>query len=76
MRVVAPGIGARLDAVEAVAAFSVGHATSAAEEIGIERRIVLVHAVDVAAGSVALPDFQQGVGNGAPVLIEHAADDD
>ena len=71
--VVLPRIGARLDRVEAVAALVVGDAAAGAEEIRIERRVVLVGLVDVAPGGVRLPDLDQGVGHGAPVLVEHAA---
>src|SRR3546814_17950658 len=53
----------------------VGDAASAAEEVGIERRVVLVRLVDVAAGGVGLPDLDQRVGLRAPRLVEHAAGD-
>src|SRR3546814_2123437 len=50
--VVAPGIGAGLHRIEAVDTLCVGDAASAAEEVGIERRVVLVRLMDVAAGGV------------------------
>src|SRR3546814_17351207 len=54
----------------------VGDAASAAEEVGIERRVVLVRLMDVAAGGVGLPDLDQRVGLRAPRLVEHVAGDD
>src|SRR3546814_7622230 len=54
----------------------VGDAAPAAEEVGIERRVVLVRRMDVAPGGVGLPDLDQRVGLRAPRLVEHAAGDD
>src|SRR3989475_1167826 len=70
--VVAPGILARPNADEAVAAFGVGHGAPGAGEVRIERCIVLVSAVRIASGRVRLPDFDQGVRHRLAVLVEHA----
>src|SRR5256884_1772593 len=70
--VVAPGILARPNADEAVAAFGVGHGAPGAGEVRIERRIVLIGAVRVAPGRVRLPDFDQAVRHRLAVLVEHA----
>src|SRR5712691_1316172 len=70
--VVAPGILARPDADEAVAAFSVGHGAPGAGEVRIERRIVLIGTVRIAPGTVCLPDFDQGVRHRPAVLVQHA----
>src|SRR5467141_2789618 len=70
--VVAPGILARPDADEAIAAFSVGHGAPGAGEVRIERRIVLIGAVRIAPGTVRLPDFDQGVRHRPDVLVQHA----
>src|SRR6266704_571735 len=70
--VVAPGILARPNADEAVAAFGVGHGAPGAGEVRIERCIVLIGAVRVAPGRVRLPDFDQGVRHRLAVLVEHA----
>ena len=65
-----------LDADEAVVAGGIGDAAAGAGEIGIERGLVLVHHVPVAAGGIALPDLDQRVGHGPSALVEHAALDD
>src|SRR3989449_5466016 len=70
--VVAPGILARPNADEAVAAFGVGHGAPGAGEVRIERCIVLIGAVRVAPRRVRLPDFDQGVRHRLAVLVEHA----
>jgi hypothetical protein len=59
--VIAPRIRAGLDGQEAVAAGFVGRAAAAAEEIRVERSLVLVGLVDVAAGRIRLPDLDQRV---------------
>ena len=59
--VVAPRILAGLDRDEAVAALGVGQRAAAAGEIGIDRRVVVVARVRIAAGGVGLPDLDQRV---------------
>src|SRR3970040_3028643 len=73
---VAPWIGARLDADEAIAPLLVGEAAPGAEKIGIERRVVLVGLVRVAAGRVRLPDLDERLGHGAAALVQHTAGHD
>ena len=73
---VAPGVGPGLDADEAVAAVGVGHELAVAVEVRIERRVVLVAAVEVAAGRVRLPDLDQRIAHRLAVLVRHAAGDD
>ena len=48
----------------------------AAGEVRIERRVVLVVLVRVAAGGIRLPDFDQRVAHGAAVFVHHAPLDD
>ena len=74
--VVAPGVGAGLDRGEAVDAVFIGHAAAGAEEVRIDRRVVLVGGVDIAAGGVCLPEFQHSVWYRATVIAEHATGDD
>src|SRR5260370_17029511 len=70
---VLPRIGAGFDDDEFVAALIVGAVTAAAVEVGIERCIVLVAGMVVAAGGVALPDLHHGLGDRLAVLAEHTA---
>src|SRR6187200_2099161 len=74
--VVAPGVLPRADGHETVIPLSVGERAAGAGKVRIERRIVLVGTVRVAARSVRLPDLDQGMRNRLAVLIEHAAGDD
>ena len=74
--VVAPWVGAGFDGAEVVVAVGVGERAPAAAEVGVYGCQVGVFLVAVAAASVGLPDFQQGVGHGAAVFVEHAAVDD
>ena len=74
--VILPGIGAGLDGDEAIAAFGVGDGVAAAGEIGIERRVVLIDRVGVAAGGVRLPDFDERVRERTAIFVNDAAGDD
>ena len=74
--VVLPRVGPRLDGQEAVAAVLVGQAAPGAEEVRVERRVVLVGLVHVAPGRVGLPDLDQGVRRGPAVLVQHPPGDD
>ena len=71
--VIAPRIGAGLDGDEFVIAVLVGHGAAGAGEIRIERRRVLIDDMDVAAGGIGLPDFDQRIRHRARVLVEHMA---
>src|SRR5436309_476719 len=74
--VILPGIGARANRDEAIHAVLVREAAAVAEEVGIQRRVVLIHAVPVPAGGIGLPDLNERVGQRRPALVEHAAGDD
>src|SRR5260370_25194078 len=58
---IAPRIRARLDRHEAVRAVRVRDHSSDTGEMRIERRLVLILGVSVAAGGVRLPNFDHGV---------------
>ena len=73
---IAPRIRARLDGHEAIRAAIVGDHSADAGEVRIERRIVLILGVSVAAGGIRLPDFDHGVRNRAAIFVEHAAGHD
>jgi hypothetical protein len=73
--VIAPWIGAGLDRSEAVAAVRISDTTSAAEEVRVERRVVLIGLVDVAPASVGLPDLDQGPGDRLAIVTKHSAAD-
>ena len=56
---VRPGVLARLDRYEAVMPVVVGQAAPGPGEIGVQRRVVVIDGVAVAAGRVCLPDLDQ-----------------
>ena len=77
VRMVRPRIAAGLHRHEPVSPLRVGEAAPGAVEVRVERRIVAVGVVAVAAGRVRLPDLDQRVAYGPSVILEHApADDD
>ena len=51
----------------------VGYDPADAGEMRIERGLVLVLGVSVAAGGIRLPNFNRSIGNRAAVFVEHAA---
>lgn len=71
-----PGVGSRPDGREAVAAILAGHASSGANEIGVEGRGVIVARVTIAASCVGLPDLDERSGDGPAILVEHASGHD
>src|SRR5471030_3000587 len=71
--VVLPRIGAGLDGDELVLAVVVGAGAATAGEVGIERRVVLVPGMMVAASRVALPDLEHRPRDRFAVFVEHAA---
>src|SRR4030081_2044364 len=71
-----PWICARLDREEAVTSFGIGDRASAAAEIRVERRVVVIVLVRITPGRIGLPDFDQRIGHGLAVFIEHASCDD
>src|SRR5918996_6414754 len=76
VRMVQPGIGARLNRQEAIFTLLTGHAASGTDKIRVQRRIVLIHFMMVTAGCIRLPDLDQRVGYGSLVLVQHPPDDD
>src|SRR5215471_14060737 len=73
IRMVAPGIGSRLDGREAIAPLRVGQHAPRTLEIGIERRVMDVDRVVIASCGVALPQLHQGPGEWLAVLVEYSA---
>lgn len=73
---IAPGISAGLDGDEAIAAIGIRERSARASKIRIERRGVLILHMQISPGGVSLPDFDQGVRNGASIFIEHTAGDE
>ena len=73
---IAPRIRTGLDGHEAIRAVLVGDDSSDASEMRIERRLVLVGGVSIAAGGVRLPNFDHAVRNRAAIFVEHAAGHD
>jgi hypothetical protein len=69
--VVPPGIRARLDGAEGIVAVVVGEGATAAAEVGVDRRDVVVVAVTVASAGVSLPGLDKGAWNAAAVLVAH-----
>src|SRR5215469_5433455 len=73
---IAPGIGAGLDAYETVAPLAVGHRAALAAKIRIERGGMLVAFVNIPARRVRLPYLDQGIRDRAAILIGHAPRED
>ena len=73
---IAPGIRPRLDRREAVFAVGVGQCAPRTDEVGIERRMMLIIDMDIAPAGVGLPDFDQRVRHRAVVFVKHAPGDD
>jgi hypothetical protein len=76
VRVIAPGIRAGLDRLEAVETVVVSDAAARAGEVGVERRRMLVPLVDVTARGVRLPHLDELMPHRAPLAIEHLPGDD
>src|SRR5215467_5970558 len=70
---ITPRVCTRLDRSEGVPAITIGYQTSAAAEVGIERRIMLIGLVRVAACRIRLPDFDERSADRAAVFINHPA---
>ena len=73
---VAPGISAGLDRQESIIPFGIGQRPTAAGEIGIERRIVVVDRMRIASGRVGLPQLDQRVRHRPGVFIEQPSRND
>jgi hypothetical protein len=77
IRVVPPRIRPRADRDEAVAALRVGERPAGAVEVRVERRVVLVDGVPIAARGVRLPQLDQRARERPSVLVaQRAAHDD
>ncbi|MNN07516.1 hypothetical protein D3C81_1203430 [compost metagenome] len=76
IRAIAPWVRAGLDGTEAVVAVTVGQATTHTAEVRVQRGQVTVVLVAVAAASIGLPHFHQGVGHRFAVLVDHPAGND
>jgi hypothetical protein len=70
---IAPGIFPGPYGRDGVASFRIGEHLPKACEIGIERRIVLVAFVKIAARRIRLPDFDECMRNWAFVFVHHPA---
>src|SRR5260221_299185 len=68
-----PGVRGRTNGDKTVAAVLVGESAAFAGEIRIEGRVVLIIFVEVAAGGIGLPDFNEGAANGPAIFIHNAA---
>jgi hypothetical protein len=73
--VIAPRIRSRLDGKKGVAAVRVRERAPAAGEVGVERGVVVVALVRIAARGVALPQLDQRAAHRPAALVEHAAAD-
>src|SRR6476660_8715056 len=71
-----PGILAGANRYKPVAALGISQCMTATREVGIERGIMLIVVVKIAASRVRLPDFNQSVTQRAAVFVHHAAADD
>src|SRR6516164_2031033 len=75
VRMIEPRIGTRLDREEAIFAVLIGHAAASADEIWIQRRLVLIHLMMIAAGGVRLPDLDQRIWHRPFIFVQHPPDD-
>src|SRR4051812_18215901 len=73
---IAPGVSAGLDGDKTITSFTIGEDASTAGEIRVQRRIVIVLVVAIAAGGIGLPDLDQRFAHRPAVFFEHAAADD
>ena len=72
-----PGISPRCYRIKFIIAVLIRQAAAGAEEVGVERRVMLIEFVDVPAGGIGLPDLKQGIGNGPSEFIgDPAVNDD
>ena len=70
------GKNAHADTPHRAIASRIGARAAAAVEIRIERRVVLVARMMVAAGGIALPQLDERMRDGASAFVEHATGDD
>ena len=73
---ITPRIGARLDRGEPVPAVFVGEDAAFAAKIRVDRRVMLIRGMMVAAGCVGLPDLDDCVGDWPAIFVRNPAVDD
>src|SRR5262249_52087970 len=73
---ISPGIRPRLDRVDAITPFVVRDHAADAGEVRVERGVVLVDGMKIAARGFRLPDLDQGFAHGSAAFLENAAGDD
>src|ERR1700733_11606366 len=69
---VAPGVLARADGHEAIATLRIGERMAATREVWVQRSVVLVALMQITAGPVRLPDFDQRIPHGTSVFVYHS----
>src|SRR6266446_3759870 len=67
-----PRVGPGLDGHKTIRAVFVGHRSSGASEVRVERRGMLVFGVNVTAGGVGLPNLNERARDRTAVRVEHA----
>lgn len=68
---VLPRIAARTNRDESEVTVGIGKSMSTADEVGVERSIVLVDFMPVPACGIGLPDLDECVGHGPSVFVQH-----
>ena len=71
--VVAPRVGAGPDRFESKPASWVGDKGSAAGKVGVQRGVMLITRVKIAACCVRLPDLHQGSRNGPAIFVQNSS---
>src|ERR1700722_6186706 len=70
---VAPGIFARANGHEAIAALRIGERMAAPRKIWVQRSDVLVAFMQITPGRVGLPYLNQRISHGASVFVQHSS---
>jgi hypothetical protein len=68
---VAPRILTRANGYKSVAPFRIGNRLTASGEIGVERCLVLIDFMEIAARRIRLPNLNQSVGQRTAVLVQN-----
>src|SRR5580693_6229933 len=74
--VISPGIFARTNRHESVAPFGICHRMPATGKVRVQRRIVLIVAVEIPSCRIGLPDFDKRMGHGPGIFIKDASTHD